>query len=164
MRRDIVAVASGLIEAGVKPGDCVVLIGENSHEWIYCDFAIQAAGAITIPIYPNSTPEIAGKIIENSDATYAIASDSRMAGKLTLKNVALMDEEVAAWIRQGPTQVAEIASRLARIKPDDLCTIVYTSGTTGDPKGVELAHRNLVDISRSAVKVRHSPERSTFGR
>ncbi len=153
MRRDIIAVASGLIEAGVRPGDCVVLMGENSLEWIYCDFAIQAAGAITVPIYPNSTPEIAGKIVENSDAAYAIASDSRMAGKLTLKNVALMHEEVAAWVRRGPTQVTEIASRVAQIKPDDLCTIVYTSGTTGDPKGVELAHRNLVDISRSAVKV-----------
>jgi long-chain acyl-CoA synthetase len=153
MRRDLLAVASGLIEAGVKPGDCVILIGENSLEWIYCDFGIQATGAITVPIYPNSTPDIAAKIIANSDATYAIASDSKTAGKLTLKSVALMQDQVAEWVRRGPTQVSEIAARLARINRDDLCTIVYTSGTTGDPKGVELAHRNLVDISQSAVKV-----------
>ncbi len=153
MRRDILAVASGLIEAGVKPGDSVVLIGENSIEWLWCDFAIQSAGAITVPIYPNSTSEIAGKIIENSGATYAIASDPAHAAKLSLKKIALMDEEVAQWVRNGPTQTNEIASRLARIEPDQLCTIVYTSGTTGDPKGVELAHRNLVDISNAAVKV-----------
>jgi len=149
----LLSVASGLIEAGVKPGDCVVLIGENSLPWLYCDLAIQAAGAITVPIYPNSTPEIAGKIIENSAASYAIASDEKMASKLGMKPVALMGEQVAEWVRRGPTQTAEIAVRLARLTPDDLCTIVYTSGTTGDPKGVELAHRNLVDISRSVVKV-----------
>src|SRR5438552_17410482 len=64
-----------------------------------------------------------------------------------------MDGEVAEWIRRGPTQMAEISTRLAAIQPDDLCTIVYTAGTTGVPKGVELAHRNLVDVSRAAVKV-----------
>ena len=153
MRRDVLAVASGLIEADVKPGDCVILIGENSLEWLYCDFGIQAAGAITVPIYPNSTPEIADKIIENSNATFAIASNQKLAAKLSLKNVALMDDEVARWVSREPTQIAEIAARLSRVRPDDLCTIVYTSGTTGDPKGVELAHRNLVDISEAAVKV-----------
>jgi long-chain acyl-CoA synthetase len=153
MRRDVLAVASGLIEAGVKAGDRVILIGENSVAWLWCDFGIQAAGAITVPIYPNSTPEIVAKIIENSGATYAIASDPKLAAKLTVKKIALMDEEVAEWVRHGPTQTNEIASRMARVDPDQLCTIVYTSGTTGDPKGVELAHRNLVDMSRAAVKV-----------
>ena len=153
MRRDVLAVASGLIEAGVNPGDRVILIGENSLAWLWCDFGIQAAGAITVPIYPNSTPEIVAKIIENSGATYAIASDPKLAAKLTLKKIALINEEVAEWVRHGPSQANEIASRMARIDPDQLCTIVYTSGTTGDPKGVELAHRNLVDISRAAVTV-----------
>jgi long-chain acyl-CoA synthetase len=131
----------------------VILIGENSLPWLYCDYGIQAAGAITVPIYPNSTPDIAQKIIENSSATYAIASDPKPAAKLTVKKVALMTEEVVEWVRRGPTQTMEITARLSRIQPDDLCTIVYTSGTTGDPKGVELAHRNLVDMSRSAVQV-----------
>jgi len=153
MRRDVLAIASGLVEAGGRTGDRVVLIGENSLAWLWCDFAIQAAGAITVPIYPNSTPEIAGKIIENSGATYAIASDPKLAAKLTLRHLALMEEEVAQWVRQGPTQTNELGARMARIDPEQLCTIVYTSGTTGDPKGVELAHRNLVDISNAAVKV-----------
>lgn len=145
--------SSGLIGAGVKPGDCVVLIGENSLPWLWCDYGIQAAGAITVPIYPNSTPEMAHKIVDNAGATFAIASDQRMASKLNVKTIALMEKEVVEWVRRGPTQSAEIAGRLGRLTPDDLCTIVYTSGTTGDPKGVELAHRNLVDISNSAVKV-----------
>ena len=157
MQRDALAVASALIDAGVKAGDKVVLLSENRLEWLYCDFGIQAAGAITIPIYPNSTAEMAQKIVDNSDAVFAIASDAAIASKLktggALRAIALMDREVPAWIAAGPTRTAEIASRLRQLEPDDLCTIVYTSGTTGDPKGVELAHRNLVDISRAAVKV-----------
>jgi long-chain acyl-CoA synthetase len=157
MRRDLLSVASGLIDAGIEPGDRVILMSENRLEWLYCDFGIQAAGAITIPIYPNSPPDIAKKIAEDSGATLAIASDATMATKLklggALKTIALMDGDVADWVRRGPVRIAEIDSRLTQIKPEDLCTIVYTSGTTGDPKGVELAHRNFVDISRAAVQV-----------
>ena len=151
--RDLQAVGSGLVDAGVKPGDCVVLIGDNRLEWLLCDFAIQAIGAVTVPIYPNSTAEIAAKIIENSEAVYGIAADEKAASKLNVKTLARMDVDVADWIRRGPNQTAEIASRLAAIQPDDLCTIVYTSGTTGDPKGVELAHRCVADISKSAASV-----------
>src|SRR5438309_7783154 len=64
----------------------------------------------------------------------------------------MMDREVAQWVKQGPRSLSEIASRLSKVSADDLCTIVYTSGTTGTPKGVELAHRCLVDLSREAVK------------
>ena len=63
-----------------------------------------------------------------------------------------MDREVAQWVKQGPRNLAEIASRASKVSADDLCTIVYTSGTTGTPKGVELAHRCVVDLSRQAVK------------
>ena len=153
-RRDVTAVASGLIEAGVKAGDCVVLIGENSYEWVFCDLGIQAAGAITVPIYSNSTPETAQKIIDNSGAVFAIASTPELAEKLgSLKSVALMDDQVARWVGAEPAHVAEVGARMTAIDPDQLCTIVYTSGTTGDPKGVELRHRNLVDISNAAVQV-----------
>jgi long-chain acyl-CoA synthetase len=156
-RRDVLSIASALITAGVKAGDCVVLLSENRYEWLYCDFAIQAIGAVTVPIYTNLTAETTQTIAADCAATFAIASDPELAAKLELtgplKQIALIDPDVHAWIGAGPTQLTEIAARLARIQPDDLCTIVYTSGTTGVPKGVELAHRNLVDISRAAVKV-----------
>jgi len=65
----------------------------------------------------------------------------------------MMEKEVAAWVAQPARQMSVINARVASIKPDDVCTIVYTSGTTGDPKGAELAHRNLVDITRAVLKV-----------
>ncbi|HSS62752.1 MAG TPA: AMP-dependent synthetase/ligase [Candidatus Limnocylindrales bacterium] len=157
MQRDIVAVASGLIDAGAKPGDCVLLMSENRLEWLYCDFAIQAIGAITVPVYPNVSADAVKIIADDSAATLAIASGVELGTKLNLagplQKIVLIDREVAQWVGGQPQHVAEIGKRLSQIKPDDLCTIVYTSGTTGTPKGVELAHRNLVDISRSALQV-----------
>jgi len=157
MKHDILSVASALLEVGIESGDRVILLSENRLEWLYCDFGIQSIGAVTVPIYPNSPPDIAQKIVDDSGARFAIASDGAMAAKLreggALQAIALFDKEVADWVSRGPVRTADIDARLRRIKPDDLCTIVYTSGTTGDPKGVELAHRNLVDMGRATVKV-----------
>jgi long-chain acyl-CoA synthetase len=156
-RRHVLAVASALIAAGVRPRDSVLLISENRVEWVYCDFAIQTVGAVTVPVYPNSPAEMAQTIAADSGATYAIASGATLAEKLkvagALRQIATMDGEVAGWVRQPTPNLAEIAARLSRVTPEDICTIVYTSGTTGTPKGVELAHRNLVDTARAAVQV-----------
>ena len=164
-RRHVLAVASALIAAGVKARDSVLLISENRVEWVYCDFAIQAVGAVTVPVYPNSPAEMAQTIAADSGATYAIASGAPLAEKLkvagALRQIATMDGEVAGWVRQPTLNAAEIAARLSRVTPEDICTIVYTSGTTGTPKGVELAHRNLVDTARAAVQVHPITDRDS---
>ena len=157
MQRDVLAVASALVDSGVKAGDHVILMSENRLEWLFCDLGIQAAGAITVPIYPNVSAEIAQRIATDCQANLAIVSDATKAAKLKiaddLQKLVLMDDEVSSWVAQQPQKLAEISSRLAGIQPDHVCTIVYTSGTTGDPKGVELAHRNLVDTCRAILKV-----------
>ena len=157
MRRSTLAVASALVAAGVKAGDHVVLMGPNSLAWLYCDFGIQAAGAVSVPIYSGTVPEVAQGIAANCEAVLAIASDSKMASKLTtteiLRRIVTMDSEVAEWLAQTPQHLTEVFDRLEQIRPDDVCTIVYTSGTTGDPKGAELAHRSLVDATRAVIKV-----------
>ena len=73
MQRCTLAVASALIESGVKAGDHVVLMGPNSLAWLYCDFGIQAAGAVSVPIYSGTVPEVAQTIVENCEAVMAIA-------------------------------------------------------------------------------------------
>jgi long-chain acyl-CoA synthetase len=157
MRRHVLAVASALIAAGVKPRDPVLLISENRVEWLYCDFAIQTVGAITVPIYPQSPPELAQAIADDSAATFAVASSAALAAKLkvggSLREVVTMDGKVAEWVRQTTPNIAEISARLGQLTTEDICTIVYTSGTTGTPKGVELLHRNLVDTARAVAKI-----------
>jgi long-chain acyl-CoA synthetase len=161
----VLSVASALIAAGVKPHDSVVLISENRVEWVYCDFAIQTIGAVTVPVYPNSPADMAQTIATDSGATYAIASGAPLAAKLkvggALREIATMDGTVADWIRQSTLNLAEITERLSHVTPEDICTIVYTSGTTGTPKGVELAHRNLVDTARAAVQVHPITEKDS---
>jgi long-chain acyl-CoA synthetase len=157
MKRDVLAVASALVDAGVQAGDAVILMSPNRLEWLYCDLGIQAAGAVTVPIYTGTPAEVVEKIASNSDAVMAIVSDSAMGSRFKIegrmRQVVTIDTDVSAWVVRRPKQLAEVANRLAKIKPDDLCTIVYTSGTTGDPKGVELAHRCVVDIIHAALQV-----------
>jgi long-chain acyl-CoA synthetase len=157
MSRRVLATASALVDAGVKAGDHVVLMGENSVDWICCDFAIQAAGAVTVPIYAGTVPDEAQVIAANCEAELAITSNEKMAAKLKttgiLRRVVRIDVEMADWLKQAPNRTDEVAARLGKITPDDVATIVYTSGTTGDPKGAELAHRNFVDSSRAVLKV-----------
>ena len=105
MRRAVLAIGSALIGAGVKPGECVVIMSENRIEWLECDFAIQSIGAITVPIYPTSPIEIVQKIIDNSEPALAIASDSQMVSKLESDGslrIVTMESEVASWLRQPP--------------------------------------------------------------
>ena len=140
MKRDVLAVASALVDAGVQPGDSVILMSPNRLEWLYCDLGIQAAGAVTVPIYSGTPSETAKKIVANCEAVLAITSGTELAATFEvggpLKRVVTIDSDVAAWVERRQKQLPEVAARLARIKPDDICTIVYTSGTTGDPKGV----------------------------
>jgi long-chain acyl-CoA synthetase len=157
MRRNVLAVASALVEAGVEPRDHVVVFAPNCIEWLYCDFGIQAAGAIAVPIYSGTVPDVAQTIVANCDAVMAIVSDSKMAAKLKtndiLRSIVTMDVEVSQWVADPPQREDEVIARMQAIRPDDVCTIVYTSGTTGDPKGAELAHRSLVDATRAVMKV-----------
>src|SRR5260370_19430926 len=107
-------------------------------------------------MYRRRRGELAQKIAADSGAVLAIASGVKLAGRLNptaqLGFIVRIDAEVAQWVTQEPTQISEITSRLEKIQPDEICTIVYASGTTGEPKGAELAHRNLVDMSRAILK------------
>ena len=85
--------------------------------------------------------------------THVASAKAWLKTRGKLKTIARMDVDVTQWISQSPANLDEVVSRLEKIRPDDVCTIVYTSGTTGDPKGAELAHRNLVDTTRAVIKV-----------
>ncbi|HEX4214854.1 MAG TPA: long-chain fatty acid--CoA ligase [Candidatus Dormibacteraeota bacterium] len=153
MRTLILRVAGHLVREGVEPGQRVVLLCHNRYEWLACDWGIQAAGAVTVPIYPSTTATVAASIIANSEAVLGIAESPELAANLAPLRTLLIDGEIATWLKEDASEVEmeQVTQRLERLGPDDLVTIVYTSGTTGLPKGVMLAHRNLVDIAHGCL-------------
>jgi len=149
-------VAEGLVAAGLSAGDRVVLLSENRLEWLLCDLGIQAAGCVTVPVYPSSRPRIVRHIADDSGARMLIASERELAMKLESPSipVLLIDDQVAAWLAAtDPSRRAEVSRRLQALRPEDLATVVYTSGTTGDPKGVILLHRNLLAAADGGLKI-----------
>jgi long-chain acyl-CoA synthetase len=158
-RAEVTEVAKGLAASGVQPGDRVGLMSRTRYEWTLADYAIWTAGAITVPVYDSSSPEQLKWILADSGATACITELERHAGALKQVRGELPalhhDWQIAeggidALKAAGADFAGDIEERRTGATADDLATIVYTSGTTGRPKGCELTHRNLVaDISNA---------------
>jgi long-chain acyl-CoA synthetase len=160
----VTAVSAGLIAAGVGPGDRVALMSPTSYEWAVCDFAIMAAGAVTVPIYETSSVAQVEWILEDSAAVAAFAGDEELravvdkaaanARAAAVRRVWLMDSEgMAAVVAEGAgVPAVRVAQRRSGVSAGDLATIVYTSGTTGRPKGCRISHRSLVAEARNLVR------------
>ncbi|GGG05265.1 putative long-chain-fatty-acid--CoA ligase FadD [Rhodococcoides trifolii] len=157
------AVAKGLVAAGVKQGDRIALMSATRYEWALIDYAIWSAGAVTVPIYETSSAGQVQWILEDSGAVGAVVESVAHSNILAdilpelpgVKHVYQIDtstEKIGAVdvLTESGSAVAdsEIASRVAGLKASDLATFVYTSGTTGRPKGCLLTHSNLIAESR----------------
>jgi long-chain acyl-CoA synthetase len=166
---EVAALAKGLVGAGIEPGDRVALMSRTRYEWTLIDYAIWAAGAVTVPIYETSSAEQVEWILGDSGARAAFAETPEHAGKIRQAGVPAVqhvwlidgtgdggDAETAAGLASG-SAAADVSDeqleqhRTAR-KAADLATIIYTSGTTGRPKGCEISHGNLLSDVRNAVE------------
>ncbi|MFD2763262.1 AMP-dependent synthetase/ligase [Micromonospora eburnea] len=162
-RDEVVAVARGLVAAGISPGDRVALMSRTRYEWTLIDYAIWAAGAVTVPIYETSSADQAAWILADSGAVAAVVETPAHASLVDgvrdrfpeLRQVwqielGAVDELITAGESVDP---AEIEVRRSTTKADDIATIIYTSGTTGRPKGCVLTHRNMYADIANAVPV-----------
>jgi long-chain acyl-CoA synthetase len=162
-RDEVVAVARGLVAAGVSPGDRVALMSRTRYEWTLFDYAIWAAGGVTVPIYETSSAEQAAWILADSGAVAAVVETPGNAAcvagvrdrlpelvKVWQIDAGAVDELVATG---ATVDAAEIERRRAAVRADDVATIIYTSGTTGRPKGCVLTHRNMYADIANAVPV-----------
>ena len=152
--------AAGLIASGVAKRDRVALMSNTRLEWTVADLAVVSIGAVTVPIYPTDSEDQCAHVLENSGARWAIAETGEHAARLEsarrdasdLREVVAIDEgglEALAQRGSDDDRVA-VARRVDELTPDDLATIVYTSGTTGPPKGCALTHGNLNWTARQA--------------
>ncbi len=145
--------AAGLVAAGVNHGDRVALHSGTRIEFTYFDYAIWAAGAATTTIYETSSAEQVEWILQDSGCVTLISENADtfaayddVSGSLpNCRNVFVIDDGAIEKLRSMATDVtrAEVDSRVANINHDDLATLVYTSGTTGMPKGCVLTHYNF---------------------
>ncbi|MFC7961981.1 AMP-dependent synthetase/ligase [Rhodococcoides kroppenstedtii] len=157
------AVAKGLIASGVEQGDRVALMSATRFEWPLLDYAIWAAGAVTVPVYETSSAVQVRWILENSGARVAIVETVAHSNILAevlpdLPHVEHTFQIEVSPEKQGAVEVLTeagadlgddaVAARVAALKSSDPATLVYTSGTTGRPKGCVLSHANLLAESR----------------
>jgi long-chain acyl-CoA synthetase len=168
--------ASALYEMGVKRGDRVAILSENRPEWTMADFAILAAGAVTVPVYPTLLGWQIEYILNDAGTVAILCSDKEQLDKIAdirshvpcLGSVIVCDPPSS--LPEGVHTFQDVVERgkkweadhgrtwfdqsLASAQPDDLATLVYTSGTTGNPKGAMLTHGNItsnVTTVRDAV-------------
>ncbi len=158
-RAEVTALAKGLMAAGIGPGDRVAVMSRTSYEWTLIDYASWAAGAVTVPVYETSSAEQVAWILGDSSACAVFAETSahheiisglrsQLPGLAHLWMTGGLDA-----LASGGTQIGggQLDRRQAGRTASDLATIVYTSGTTGRPKGCEITHANLLAVVRNAV-------------
>ncbi|HEX6356975.1 AMP-dependent synthetase/ligase [Actinophytocola sp.] len=162
----IASVAEGLRALGVGPGDRVAIHSENRPEWVIADLAVQGIGACTVGVYPTSPAAEVEYVLAHSETTVLIAEDEEQLDKALevrsrlplLRHVVVIDPRgvsgdvpTFASLEERGGSLAAYEESVAALDPDDTAILVYTSGTTGPPKGAMISHANLVAAGETAV-------------
>ena len=161
--RRVVALAHGLIELGLKPGERVALVAENRPEWLIADVAVMLAGGVTVPAYTTNSPEDHAHVLNDSGAVGLIVSEGQTAAAALAaapKSDVRFSVGMAANAGADHVLDAVIATHAAKTEPpetlaaigrDDVSSLIYTSGTGGAPRGVMLSHRAIFANCKCAL-------------
>jgi long-chain acyl-CoA synthetase len=167
--------ATGLLAVGRKKGDAIAILSASRAEWVQADFAIFSVGGRTIPIYPTYPPDLIQYIVNDAGVKTLFVEDPAQLAKVLevqgkmdgLEQIVVVQGyegeasgQIMTWDalrrlgRDNQERLkSDLAGRVAEVGPSDIATIVYTSGTTGPPKGVVQTHGNHVATLESAAKM-----------
>jgi long-chain acyl-CoA synthetase len=173
--RAVDEVAAGLAEVGVLPGDRIAILSGNRTEWHLADVGVLVGGAVTVPIYQTSSPEQVAYVLGHSEARLCfVENELQLAKVLEVRDqlsflcqvvvfgggrqwddafVKSFADLRSSGVRRLDREPALVESRSDAVVADQLATLVYTSGTTGPPKGAMISHANIMWTLRSAISV-----------
>ena len=166
-------IARGLISLGIQPGDRVAVLGLTSADWTLADCGALCAGAVVTPIYHTSAPIECAYVLEHSGARVIFCENAAQAAKIEQVRDQCPNLEHTVLFEGGGSDVLTldelrriglevppdaVAPRSHGVAADDLATLVYTSGTTGPPKGCMLSHKNLLATAQMYVEQLHFNE------
>lgn len=178
--------ALGLRQLGLNKGDKVSILGDNCREWLYADLAVQCSSAVTVGIYPTDVASQVKYILENSESRFIVAKDQEQVDKVMeikndlpgLKKIIVIDmkglrrykdpmiisfKDAQVLGRLLHEQEADLFENMVKgARSEDVAIIVYTSGTTGRPKGAMISHRNVVAMIRGLAQVLEFRQKDSF--
>lgn len=181
LQKQVETMAKGLQELGVAPDDKVAILSENRTEWVRADLAILTIGAITVPVHTTLSPTIIKHVLNDSGSRVILVSNQEQFNKLMLVVEELFDLRIIIYINLDQIPENNFTDKklisLAELmeqgknsnkslppgpKPEDIASIIYTSGTTALPKGVMLTHQNFMTNAQAAVAAVSVDEHDTL--
>ena len=153
---EVDSVARGLLALGLQAGDRMALMAHTSYEWTLLDYACWSLGAVNVPLYETCSIAQIGTVLSQAEIKIAFAEDARLAEAISAAadkvnrevKVLSLDLGAIAALHEAGRSVAqvEVDEARKRLNMDTIATIIYTSGTSGDPKGTLLTHGNFTSL------------------